>query len=104
LTTHYLEEAEALSNRIHILKRGQTLFDGTVDQLRLKTSPFKISFRSQKTVPIATATLGTDGVWTILTRDSDREIKNLVHNGIDFFDLRIEASSLEESFIGLVGL
>lgn len=38
LTTHYMEEAEALSDRIGIMKDGKLLFVGTKDELFSKTS------------------------------------------------------------------
>ncbi len=37
LTTHYMEEAEALSDRIGIMKNGHLLALGTVDELKKKT-------------------------------------------------------------------
>lgn len=38
LTTHYMEEAEALSDRIGIMKNGKLLITGTVSELLEKTS------------------------------------------------------------------
>ena len=37
LTTHYMEEAEALSDRIGIMKDGKLLFTGTKEELYEKT-------------------------------------------------------------------
>lgn len=37
LTTHYMEEAEALSDRIAIMVRGHKVAEGTMDELRAKT-------------------------------------------------------------------
>jgi ABC-2 type transport system ATP-binding protein len=37
LTTHYMEEAQALSDRIGILKNGRLLATGTVDALQERT-------------------------------------------------------------------
>ena len=37
LTTHYMEEAEALSDRIGIMKDGKLLFIGTKEELYEKT-------------------------------------------------------------------
>ncbi len=37
LTTHYMEEAEALSDRIGIMKDGKLLFVGTKEELFKKT-------------------------------------------------------------------
>ena len=41
LTTHYMEEAEALSDRIGIMKSGRLLFLGTADELMAKTGQDK---------------------------------------------------------------
>jgi ABC-2 type transport system ATP-binding protein len=41
LTTHYMEEAEALSDRIGIMKEGKLLTVGTVQELMAKTSADK---------------------------------------------------------------
>lgn len=48
LTTHYMEEAEALSDRIGIMKDGQLLDVGTVDELNKKanTNNFEEAFVS----------------------------------------------------------
>jgi len=41
LTTHYMEEAEALSDRIGIMKNGKLLFVGTANELMEKTGDDK---------------------------------------------------------------
>ena len=48
LTTHYMEEAEALSDRIGIMKSGSLLAIGTVDELNRKahTNDFETAFVS----------------------------------------------------------
>ena len=48
LTTHYMEEAEALSDRIGIMKNGKLLAVGTVDELneRAGTDDFETAFVS----------------------------------------------------------
>ena len=48
LTTHYMEEAEELSDRIGIMKSGRLLAVGTVDELKLKagTKDFETAFVS----------------------------------------------------------
>ena len=48
LTTHYMEEAEALSDRIGIMKSGKLLAVGTVDELNEKanTNDFESAFVS----------------------------------------------------------
>ena len=48
LTTHYMEEAEALSDHIGIMKRGSLLATGTVEELKEKarTNDFETAFVS----------------------------------------------------------
>ena len=48
LTTHYMEEAEALSDRIGIMKDGKLLAVGTVEELnkKAKTNDFETAFVS----------------------------------------------------------
>ena len=48
LTTHYMEEAEALSDRIGIMKNGKLLTIGSVDELKTiaKTDDFETAFVS----------------------------------------------------------
>lgn len=48
LTTHYMEEAEALSDRIGIMKNGKLLTVGTVEELneRAETNDFETAFVS----------------------------------------------------------
>lgn len=48
LTTHYMEEAESLSDRIGIMKRGRLLAAGTVAELnkKAKTNDFETAFVS----------------------------------------------------------
>ena len=42
LTTHYMEEAEALSDRIGIMKDGKLLFVGTKEELFIKTNKLNV--------------------------------------------------------------
>ena len=48
MTTHYMEEAEALSDRISIMKSGRLLAVGTVEELNAKanTNNFETAFVS----------------------------------------------------------
>ena len=48
LTTHYMEEAESLSDRVGIMKNGKLLAQGTVEELKAKASAsdFELAFVS----------------------------------------------------------
>lgn len=103
LSTHYLEEAEALSDRVVVMKDGRSLFVGSTLQLKATTQNMRIVFRAAAASGFEGAVPLGNGEWAVLTRDSDEQIRRLVRSGIDFHDLRIQSASLEESFMGLVG-
>src|SRR3569833_3125539 len=50
LTTHYLEEAEALADRVCVMARGRAIHQGTVDQLRARVAVKRI--RCTSTLPL----------------------------------------------------
>ena len=55
LTTHYLEEAELLSDRIGIIRRGKLAAEGTIEELRHKIQGIRhISIRLHHTVSVET--------------------------------------------------
>ena len=47
LTTHYLEEAEALANRVCVMARGRMISEGSVDELRARVSLKRVRCRSR---------------------------------------------------------
>ncbi|OOG60082.1 ABC transporter ATP-binding protein [Rhodanobacter sp. C03] len=52
LTTHYLEEAEALADRVCVMARGRMIHEGTVDELRARVAMKRI--RCLSALPIDT--------------------------------------------------
>jgi ABC-2 type transport system ATP-binding protein len=54
LTTHYLEEAELLANRIGIIRKGKLVVEGTIDELRQRIQGIRsISIRLHQSVDTA---------------------------------------------------
>jgi len=47
LTTHYLEEAEALANRVCVMARGRMISEGSVDELRARVQLKRVRCRSR---------------------------------------------------------
>ncbi|ACV61473.1 ABC transporter related [Desulfofarcimen acetoxidans DSM 771] len=51
LTTHYLEEAETLCNRIGLLKKGELIMDGSPEELKKVVGPVVVEeFRDERTI------------------------------------------------------
>jgi ABC-2 type transport system ATP-binding protein len=116
LTTHYMEEAEKLCDRIAIMEKGKILAIGTVQDLIQKVSnPFRISFIAEE-LPDATrsrltACCGkfeiTDGKddhfeLKLKSRKEFKEALSIIEK-VEYEDLQVTRASLEELFIDLTG-
>jgi ABC-2 type transport system ATP-binding protein len=117
LTTHYIEEAEDMADRIGVIKGGELVLveDKQVLMRRLGKKQLALSLRQPlQELPEALArdwplALSADGQTLTYTFDSQREdtgiadlLRALHASGIDFKDLHSSESSLEEIFVGLV--
>ncbi len=106
LTTHYLEEAEQLADRIAILKEGKLLSIGTLAELR-KGSPYQYSIKlppkvQAPTMADAQITVGASGSTQIMTSEAEafRLARLLSEQGVKF---SIAPVSLDDIFFSLVG-
>jgi ABC-2 type transport system ATP-binding protein len=105
LTSHYLEEIEALAGRVVVVDRGRVLADGPMDEIRGRVAVSRVSLRSAVAPPLA-GTLHSvrDGDrWELHTPDADALVRALVHADLPFTDLQVRPASLEEAFVSLTG-
>ena len=105
LTTHYLEEAEALAERVAVINRGRLVVEGTPREVTNRIALRRVRFRASAVPdidPVARWVFEA-GVVTIYTPDADRLVRRLVEARCDFSELEILPASLEEAFVSLVG-
>lgn len=69
LTTHYLEEAEILCDRITIMDQGVVAAEGTLDELVARVSS-EIEFTADKAPAVERATLLSDGSKHLISTDN----------------------------------
>ncbi|WP_329106445.1 ABC transporter ATP-binding protein [Micromonospora sp. NBC_01699] len=103
LSSHYLEEIEALAHRVVVLGRGRVLADDTVTAIREIVGVRRVSLVAEN-LPALPGVLGTehtDGRTHLLTTDADQLVRDLVTSGVGFADLEIRPTSLEEAFLTL---
>ncbi|MHA7276878.1 ABC transporter ATP-binding protein [Arthrobacter sp. Hz1] len=110
ITSHYLEEIQALAGRVVVIDKGAVVADGTVDDIRSHVALSKVSFRTglpassfkrlADTVGVATH---DDGRVTITTTDGDATVRALVLENLDVRSLEVHTASLEEAFRALTG-
>ena len=102
LTTHYLEEAEALSDRVVIIDQGVIKFEGTVDKIKELAGLARVCFIANAMIgPLShVEKIEQNGHNFILhTHQVDELIRELVHKNIEFHDLKIIESSLESAYL-----
>ncbi len=117
LTTHYIEEAEEMADRIGVINKGELVLVEDKDVLMKKLGEKQLILHLLQPLTDIPAglsafklTLGGDGLlltYTYDTRDGDSsDITHLLDAldsaGIRFKDLETRQSSLEEIFVNLV--
>jgi ABC-2 type transport system ATP-binding protein len=116
LTTHYIEEAEEMADRIGVINNGEIILVEDKAELMRKLGKKQLTLHLQKkldAIPAALAkhhlTLAADGHDLVYTYDTQGErtgitalLGDLNTAGIRFRDLQTTQSSLEDIFVDLV--
>jgi len=102
VTSHYLEEIEALAQRAIVIGNGRVLADGTVAAIRDTVVRRRVTVTLPDGIPDVPGVLSTerDGERThLFTADADRLVRDLVAAQVQFKDLEVRPTSLEEAFL-----
>src|SRR6478736_5321314 len=116
LTTHYIEEAEEMADRIGVILKGEIILVEDKNELMRKLGQKQLALHLQKKLDAVPADLSAynlklaaDGMELVFTYDSQVErtgitglLTDLYRAGIRFRDLQTTQSSLEDIFVGLV--
>jgi ABC-2 type transport system ATP-binding protein len=116
LTTHYIEEAEEMAERIGVINKGEIILVEEKSALMQKLGKKELTLQLHEkleTLPKSLnghpLTLAADGNELIYTYDSQKErtgitnlLKDLADAGVRFKDLHTTQSSLEDIFVDLV--
>lgn len=96
LTTHHLEEAEALATRVVLIDVGAVVTDGSVASIKAGAGLTRLTFRAPPEVTIEGAE--RDGaIVRILTSDAGAVVERLVRENVRLDDLEVRPLTLEEA-------
>ena len=103
LTSHYLEEVEALGERVVVIDQGRVRADGTIAEVRSLVPARRVGLRAPDLPDLAGVERSSrEGErYELWTADSDSLVRQLVTTGIPFHDLEVATASLEEAFLAL---
>jgi ABC-2 type transport system ATP-binding protein len=116
LTTHYIEEAEDMADRVGVINKGEIILVENKAELVRKLGKKRMILYLQKKIDALPPALGAhaltltnSGSELVFTYDTQGErtgittlLDDLNRAGIQFRDLQTEQSSLEDIFVGLV--
>jgi ABC-2 type transport system ATP-binding protein len=116
LTTHYIEEAEEMADRIGVISKGRLIVVEEKSALMRKLGKKQLTLSLQNPLPAIPPALaglplelqkeGSELIYSFDTQASDTGIAPLLRKldeaGIEFKDLHTAESSLEEIFVNLV--
>jgi ABC-2 type transport system ATP-binding protein len=116
LTTHYIDEAEQMADRIGVINKGEIILVENKDELMRKLGKKQLTLHLQNAIDTVPAALAeyhlelssdrSDLVYTYDTQGEQTSIATLLDDldkaGIRFKDLQTTQSSLEDIFVSLV--
>jgi ABC-2 type transport system ATP-binding protein len=106
VTSHYLEEIEALAERVVVISEGRLVADDTLGNVlaRVGSRWVRLTTPDAERVAalpgVAASVPDGDGV-AFSVHDSDAFVRALVASGLPFTELQIRGASLEEAFLAL---
>ncbi|MGW4482659.1 ABC transporter ATP-binding protein [Amycolatopsis sp. NPDC004368] len=104
LTTHYMEEAQYLANRVAIMDRGRIVRHGSVDEVIGADHGSTVTFVSEVAVPAELAGVSEDGRhYELSSTDPQADLHRLLdwaaRAGVRISDLEVRHNSLEDVFL-----
>ena len=107
LTTHYLEEAEALADRVCVMARGRVIHEGTVEALRARVATRRIRCVSAVDAgvvggwPAVTAAERRQGRLHVTTDAAEAVVRRLLDADPQLSELEVQRAGLAEAFTEL---
>ena len=108
LTTHYLEEADVLAERIVVIDHGVVIADTSPQELKARVASKRVSFRvavplgddALVGLPVMSAQRSGQHV-RLLSNEPEMVLRALFERGVAIADLEVTGVDLEDAFLAL---
>jgi ABC-2 type transport system ATP-binding protein len=107
LTTHYLEEADALAHRIVVLNKGKIVSEGTPAEIKSVSAGRKIRCRTRltadflRTLPGVTSVEQSSDDVVVMTPRAEDVVREMLLRDETLSGLEIASPALEDAFLAL---
>jgi ABC-2 type transport system ATP-binding protein len=106
LTTHYMEEAQVLADRVAIIVGGRIVIEGTPDRLGERAATVEIRFRLPEGVSASELPMPVDGDGRFVVASTGEPVRVLneltgwaIGRGLDLPGLQVASPSLEDVYL-----
>jgi ABC-2 type transport system ATP-binding protein len=109
LTTHYLEEADQLAERVIVIDRGVVIADANPAEIKSRVAGKRVSFRPDhplteadfEGLPHSQLDVDAAGRVRLLSAQPEAVLGTLFRRGVEIHDLEVVGADLEEAFLVL---
>src|SRR5437762_3587063 len=107
LTTHYLEEADALADRVAVINKGSIIAEGTPAEIKSRTAGKKIRCITRLSEAVINALPGVSamqqdrGAMVIHTSEAEEVLRGLLKLDLKVSGIEVSSAGLEEAFLAL---
>ena len=110
LTTHYLDEADQLAERVIVIDRGTVIADASPNELKARVGGRRITFDAARPLtpgdfeglPVRSLDLRGTRAW-MLSDEPEAALQALFSRGVQMRNLEVVGADLEEAFLALTG-
>ncbi len=109
LTTHYLEEADALADRIVVIDHGRVIAEGAPSDIKSRTAGRRIHAVTRlepeliRSLPGVVSVERSGAALDILATDAEPVVLEMLQRDGELRDLEVGGAGLEDAFLALTG-
>jgi len=108
LTTHYLEEADQLAQRVIVVNHGKVIADASPAAIKSRVAGKRVTFSTPSALadtlfanlPLNSTQIEDHRV-RLLTNDPEAVLRELFRRGVEMHDLEVAGADLEEAFVAM---